>query len=68
MFKTDPDTGKQIRGFAAMSPERRSEVARKGGASTAPALRAFSVNRELAREAGRKGGVARAGNASSVEA
>lgn len=54
-----PDTGKnQIsnRGFASLSPERRSEIARKGGAAVPSAKRSFSTNSDLAREAGRKGG------------
>lgn len=71
------------RGFAALSPEQRREIATKGSHAVAPdnrsfsqpgfaakaggkggratpaAKRAFSVNRELAAEAGRKGGLAR---------
>lgn len=48
---------KQNRGFRTLSPERLLEVARKGGASVKNENRSFSKNRELAREAGRKGGV-----------
>jgi general stress protein YciG len=44
------------RGFAAMDPERRREIARKGGASVPSEKRSFSKNKELATEAGRKGG------------
>ena len=54
-----PDTGKNRisnRGFASLSPERRSEIARLGGASVPGEKRAFATNNELAREAGRKGG------------
>ncbi|WP_309627804.1 general stress protein [Brevundimonas sp.] len=54
-----PDTaGKRPlkRGFACMTPERRLEIARKGGASVPGEKRAFATNAELAREAGRKGG------------
>lgn len=47
---------KAKRGFAAMSPEKRREIARKGGQSVKPENRAFAQNRELAAEAGRKGG------------
>jgi general stress protein YciG len=47
---------KQVRGFAAMSPERRQEIARKGGSSVPPDKRSFSTNRELAVSAGSKGG------------
>jgi general stress protein YciG len=44
------------RGFAAMSPERVREIAKKGGASVPNEKRAFSKDRDLAAEAGRKGG------------
>jgi general stress protein YciG len=44
------------KGFAAMTPERRKEIAAKGRAAVKPENRSFSKNRELAREAGRKGG------------
>lgn len=44
------------RGFAAMDPERRREVARKGGASVPAAKRSFSKDRDLAATAGAKGG------------
>jgi uncharacterized protein len=47
---------KQKRGFAAMSVERRREIARKGGASVPSEKRSFSKNKELATDAGRKGG------------
>jgi general stress protein YciG len=47
----------KTRGFASMDPARRQEVARRGGASAAPANRTFSRDPELAREAGRKGGL-----------
>jgi len=52
---------KQMRGFATMSAERRREIARKGGASVPGEKRSFAVNRELAAEAGRKGGEIRWG-------
>ena len=45
---------KAKRGFAAMSPEKRREIARKGGQSVKPENRAFAQNRELAASAGRK--------------
>ena len=48
---------KALRGFAAMSPERRKEIARLGGASIPPEKRAFSKNRDLASNAGRAGGL-----------
>jgi general stress protein YciG len=46
------------RGFASMSLERRREIASMGGRSIPDANRAFSKQRGLAREAGRKGGLA----------
>lgn len=54
MIKTKRRKAK--RGFAAMTPERRREIARKGGQSVKPENRAFAQNRELAADAGRKGG------------
>jgi uncharacterized protein len=44
------------RGFAAMDPERRREIARKGGGSVPKEKRSFSRHPELAASAGRKGG------------
>lgn len=54
-------TGKPVqkRGFAAMSIEKRTDLARKGGASVDPNNRSFSKNRDLAATAGRKGGFGR---------
>ena len=49
---------KSRRGFAAMNPERRREIARKGGASVPSEKRSFSQDRSLAAQAGRKGGEA----------
>jgi general stress protein YciG len=49
------------RGFAAMSPERRREIARKGGGSVPPEKRSFAKNRDLAQSAGSKGGSASRG-------
>ena len=46
------------RGFASMSMEKRREIASKGGKSVPADKRAFSQNRDLAAEAGRKGGLA----------
>jgi len=40
-----------------MTPERRREVSSLGGKAIPKEKRAFSQNRELAREAGRKGGL-----------
>ena len=44
------------RGFAAMSAERRREIARMGGASVPSEKRSFARDRNLATQAGRKGG------------
>lgn len=49
-------TTKARRGFAAMDPEKRREIAQKGGSSVPKDKRSFSRNRELAAQAGRKGG------------
>lgn len=51
-------SGKNRRGFASMSPERRREIASSGGRAVAPENRSFSKNKALAAEAGRKGGTA----------
>ena len=40
-----------------MTPEQRKARATLGGKALRPEQRAFSQNRELAREAGRKGGL-----------
>jgi general stress protein YciG len=52
---------KARRGFAAMSPELRREIARKGGASVPREKRSFAKDRDLAAIAGRKGGEASRG-------
>ena len=44
------------RGFAGMDPDKRREIARKGGAKVPHEKRSFSHNKELAADAGRKGG------------
>jgi uncharacterized protein len=46
------------RGFASMDEEKQREIARKGGANVPDEKRSFSKDRELASEAGRKGGEA----------
>ena len=58
------ETGKPRarRGFAAMTPERRREIARMGGASVPGEKRSFAKDRDLAASAGRKGGEASGGN------
>lgn len=47
---------KKPRGFAALSPERRREVAAKGGGSVPAAKRSFAQDRDLAARAGKTGG------------
>lgn len=47
------------RGFASLSPERRTEIAKMGGAAVPAASRSFSKDNWLAQEAGRKGGSAK---------
>ena len=49
------------RGFAAMSPAKRKEIAKKGGASVPADKRSFAKDRDLAASAGRKGGEASRG-------
>ena len=44
------------RGFASMSAEKQREIASKGGKSVPGDKRSFSQNRDLAAQAGRKGG------------
>lgn len=56
MATLDPGKPRAVRGFAAMSLERRREIARKGGASVPSEKRSFACNRDLAVTAGRKGG------------
>jgi uncharacterized protein len=55
---TTSDTGGKPtrRGFAGMDPERRREIASRGGASVPSDKRSFSQDRALAADAGRKGG------------
>lgn len=50
------DKVKKLKGFAAMNPERRREIAKLGGAGVPADKRSFSTNRDLAATAGAKGG------------
>lgn len=50
--------GASGRGFASMDPARQREIASKGGQSVSAEKRSFSQNRDLAAQAGRKGGQA----------
>lgn len=51
---------KSRRGFASTSPAKVRAIASLGGSAVPAAKRSFSVNRKLAAEAGRKGGLSRA--------
>lgn len=48
--------GSKPRGLAAVSPERRREIASMGGKSVPKVKRAFS-DKKLARSAGKRGGL-----------
>ena len=50
---------KAKRGFACMTPERRKQIAAKGGAAVPNEKRSYSQNKALAIEAGRMGGLAK---------
>jgi general stress protein YciG len=47
-----------LRGFASLTPERRREIASKGGKSVPAEKRSYSKDRKLAATAGKKGGLA----------
>ena len=53
---TDEANPARLRGFAAMDPDRRKEIAKRGGAAVPGEKRSFAQNRDLAANAGRKGG------------
>ncbi len=50
--------GRERRGFAAMSPEKQREIARRGGRAAHEKGTAHEFSRDEARAAGRTGGVA----------
>lgn len=52
----DDTKPKSNKGFASMTPERRREVASKGGRAVKAENRSFSRDKTLARNAGKKGG------------
>jgi len=56
MDEPDEKKPKALRGFAAMDPEKRKAIARKGGESVPAGKRSFAANPELASQAGKKGG------------
>ncbi len=49
-------SGSSGRGFAGMDETKQREIARKGGESVPAEKRSFSLNHDLAVQAGRKGG------------
>jgi general stress protein YciG len=51
-----PNSSKQKRGFALLSPERRRAIAKQGGEAVPAERRAFAQSRELAAKAGSIGG------------
>ena len=55
-----PGTPAAKRGFAAMSPETQRRIASEGGRASHESGRAHKWTSESARDAGRKGGQARA--------
>lgn len=61
-------SGASSRGFASMDPARQREIASKGGQSVSAEKRSFSQNRDLAAQAGRKGGQASHGGGRSRRA
>lgn len=56
MAEADRSVNRPKRGFAAMDRETQKSIASKGGRSVPVEKRSFSRNRQLASEAGRKGG------------
>lgn len=57
--------GRVRRGFAAMDPQTRREISRRGGAASHQSGRGHEFNSQEAREAGRLGGEARWGKSRS---
>jgi general stress protein YciG len=53
---------KSNRGFASMDPERQRQIASEGGKAAHEKGTAHEFTSEEAREAGRKGGMARSAN------
>ena len=59
--KTGSKPGSKVRGFAAMDPERRRDISRKGGIAAHRKGTAHQWTPITARDAGRKGGLASRG-------
>jgi general stress protein YciG len=53
---SEAGVSKKLRGFARMSAEKRTEIARRGGAAVSPENRSFARDRALAKASGEKGG------------
>jgi len=69
-MQSDNQSGNQVkrsssRGFASMDPQRQREIASEGGRAAHERGTAHEFTSEEAREAGRKGGQARAENRSA---
>jgi uncharacterized protein len=56
------------KGFASMTTEERKRIASMGGKAVSDERRTFRTNRELAAEAGRKGGLKARANAAAIKA
>jgi general stress protein YciG len=63
---TGGKSGKSNRGFASMDPERQRQIASEGGRAAHEKGTAHEFTSEEAREAGRKGGMARSANRSKA--
>lgn len=63
-----PDEPKKKRGFAALSPEQRRAIARKGGVRASELGRAHRWSSSEAAEAGKKGGAALAAKVAADKA
>ena len=53
---------KKPRGFAGMEPEKRRQIASLGGRGVSNENRYYSINKDAAREAGRKGAATKQAN------
>ena len=58
---------KKPRGFACMSPTRRSEISSMGGKAVPADKRTYSIDKSKASESGVKGGLAKARNMTDRE-
>ena len=62
MATSNKSKGTSERGFASMDPQRQREIASEGGRAAHEKGTAHEFTSEEAREAGRKGGMARSAN------